>query len=339
MMRLFLALAALSVAPSLLAQTQDATLWVTLGDSDQLVEVDPYNFRELRRIKVDPKPHGLAISADGSKVYLASDRTGNFQVVDARTGRITAQIPLGNDPNQMTLTKDGRFAYVPMRGENSVAVVQLEPLRLIKKLPSPAGPHDAYTSADGKRIYVGAQYGTGIVVIDPETQSVLHVIPTSAGVRPLRPSADGKTLYVALSNLIGFVVVDPAARRVTRRVELGTLPEGMPVPYKDTWTHDLQLVNGERELWVTDDVHDLIRVVRLADMKEVAQIRTGHFPHWFAMRPDGRVLFASLWFSHAVAAIDVQTRKVISNMQFELGSGPKRIAIAKRALPPRTRPR
>jgi YVTN family beta-propeller protein len=325
------ALACALVATSLAAQTPAVTLWVTLGDSDQLVEVDPFSYRELRRIKVDPKPHGLAVSEDGSRVYLASDRTGNFQVVDARAGRIIGQIPIGNDPNQMTLTRDGKFAYVPVRGDNKIAVVELDPLRLVKLLPSPPGPHDAYTSADGSRIYVGAQYGNAIVVIDPKTQSVLYTIPTAEGVRPLRPSADGKTLYVALSNLIGFVVVDPETRQVTRRLELGTIPEGVPQPYKDTWTHDIQLVDGERELWVTDDVHDLIRIVRLADMTEVAQIRTGHFPHWFAMRPDGRVVFVSLWFSHAVAAIDVQSRKVLRNIQFELGSGPKRIAIARRA--------
>jgi DNA-binding beta-propeller fold protein YncE len=324
------ALAGLLVASALSAQAPAISLWVTLGDSDQLVEVDPFGYREIRRIKVDPKPHGLAVSADGSKVYLASDKTGNFQVIDARSGRITGQIPIGNDPNQMTLTRDGRFAYVPMRGESTIAVVQLDPLRLVKKLPAPAGPHDAYTSADGTRIYVGAQFGTGIVVVDPATQSVLHTIPTTEGVRPLEPSEDGKTIYVALSKLLGFVVVDPATRRVTRRVELGSLPEGMPQPYRDTWTHGLQLANGGTELWLCDDINDLVRVIRLSDMKEVAQIRTGHFPHWFAMRPDGQVIFVSLWFSDAVAAIDVQSRKVLSNMQFELGSGPKRIAIAKR---------
>ncbi len=323
-------LAGLLIATALPAQTSDISLWVTLGDSDQLVEVDPYSYRELRRIKVDPRPHGLAISADGSKVYIASDKTGNFQLIDARSGKITGQIPIGNDPNQMTLTRDGRFAYVPMRGESKIAVVELDPLRLVKKLPSPAGPHDAYTSADGTRIYVGAQYGTGIVVIDPATQNVLHTIPTSAGVRPMEPSEDGKTIYVALSKLLGFVVVDPVTRKETRRVELGTLPEGVPQPYKDTWTHALQLANGGRELWLCDDINDLVRVVRLSDMKEVAQIRVGHFPHWFAMRPDGRVIFVSLWFSDAVAAIDVQTRKVLSNMQFERASGPKRIAIGKR---------
>src|SRR5688572_20961822 len=96
----------------------NVTLWVTLGDSDQLVEVDAFSFKEIRRITVDPRPHGLAASADGSKIYLASDRTGNFQVVDARSGRITAQLAVGKDPNQMTITADGRFAYLPMRGED-----------------------------------------------------------------------------------------------------------------------------------------------------------------------------------------------------------------------------
>jgi YVTN family beta-propeller protein len=98
------------------AQNRAATLWVTLGDSDQLVEIDAYTFTEIRRITTDPRPHGLATSPDGSKVYIGSDRTGNFQVIDARSGKIEAQIPLGKDPNQMTLTKDGRFAYKPMRG-------------------------------------------------------------------------------------------------------------------------------------------------------------------------------------------------------------------------------
>jgi YVTN family beta-propeller protein len=322
------------IAPSALgAQSPAYSLWVPLGDSDQLVEVDPLTFRELRRIKVDPRPHGLAASSDGSKVYLASDKTGNFQVVDTRRGAIVAQIPIGSDPNQMTLTKDGRFAYVPMRGENKIAVVQLDPLRLVKKLPSPAGPHDAYTSADGSRIYVGAQFGNAISVIDPATQSVLHTIPTTAGVRPLEPAADGRTIYVALSNLLGFVVVDAPTRKVVRRVELGTLPDGVPQPYRDTWTHALQLTPDGRELWLTDDINDLLRVIRLADMKEVAQVRTGHFPHWFALRQDGKVLFVSLWFSDAVAAVDVSSRKVLKNIQFELGAGPKRIIVAPRSHP------
>ena len=118
---------------------------------------------------------------------------------------------------------------------------------------------------------------------------------------------------------------------VTRRVELGTLPEGMPRPYLDTFTHALHLTPDEKELWVTDCINDLVRIVRLSDMKETAQIHVGHFPHWFAMRPDGQVLFVSLWYSDAVGAIDITSRKVIANMQFARQSGPKRIAIGPKA--------
>lgn len=312
------------------AQRADVTLWVTFGDSDQLVEIDAYTFKEIRRITTDPKPHGLAASPDGSKLYVASDRTGNFQVIDARSGKIAGQLPLGKDPNQMTLTKDGRFAYQPMRGENSVAVIELDPLRLVKKIPMNEGPHDAYTTADGSRIYVGAQYGNAIGVFDPATQSLLHQIPTEDGVRPLEPSEDGKTLYTALSHLIGFVVVDPAKRAVVKRVELAKLPDGVPKPYLNTYTHAMQLVKNDTELWVTDCVNDLIRVVSTSDLKEIAQIRVGKFPHWIAVRPDGQVLFVSLWDSNAVAAIDIASRKVLTNIQFPRGSGPKRILVAVR---------
>ena len=305
----------------------DVTLWVTLGDGDQLVEVDPYTFKEVRRITVDPKVHGLAISADGSKVYIASDRTGNFQVIDARRGVIAEQIHLGTDPNQLTLTRDGKFAYVPMRGEDMVAVVQLEPLKLIKKIAVPKGPHDAYTSTDGRRIVVGAQYGSAIIVIDPEKQELLYTLNTTDGVRPLALTRDGRTVYAALSNLIGFVVAD-IEKGVTRRVELGTLPEGLPRPYLDTFTHALHLSPDEKEIWVTDCINDLIRIVRVSDMTETGQIRVGHVPHWFTMRPDGKVLFTSLWYSDAVAAIDVASKKVVANIQFARLSGPKRIAVA-----------
>jgi DNA-binding beta-propeller fold protein YncE len=320
--------AALALVAGAGAQGQ-YTLWITLGDSDQLVEADPYTFKEIRRITTDPKLHGLAISEDGATIYVASDSTGNLQVIDARSGTVVRQLHLGKDPNQLTLTRDGRFAYVPMRGEDMVAVVELDPLRLVKKIPVPRGPHDSYTSADGSRIVVGAQYGSAIIVIDADKQELLYTLPTADGVRPLALSKDGRTVYAALSNLIGFVVAD-IEKGVTRRVELGTLPDGLPKPYLDTFTHALYLTPDESEIWVTDCINDLVRIVRTSDMQEVAAIRVGHFPHWFAPRPDGQVAFVSLWYSDAVAAIDMRTRRVVANMQFARQTGPKRIAVARK---------
>lgn len=114
----------------------DVTLWITLGDIDEIVEADAHTFKEIRHIKTDLHPHGLAISPDGSKLYLASDKTGDLQVFDARSGVAGGRIHVGNDPNQITLTKDGRFAYVPLRADDQIAVVQLDPLKIIASCAS-----------------------------------------------------------------------------------------------------------------------------------------------------------------------------------------------------------
>lgn len=315
------------------ATASDLVLWVPMGDGDTLYEVDATTFEVGRRFPIEPRPHGLAVSKDGSKLYLASDKTGNFQVFDARTGTVTAQVHVGDDPNQITLTRDERFAFVPLRGQDEVVVVRLDPLAVVKRIPSPKRPHDAYTSADGTRVYVGTLAGNTVSVFDAEKQTLLYDIPTADGVRPIEIARDGNRLFAALSNLLGFVVVDPAKRAVTRRVDLGRLPEGVPQPYLDTYTHALQLSRDESELWVTDCINDLLRVVRLSDMKEVAQVRVGHFPHWFALRPDGKLLFVSLWYSDVVAAVDVASRRVVKNIQFPRAGGPKRIAVAPRVRP------
>ena len=69
-------------------------------------------------------------------------------------------------------------------------------------------------------------------------------------------------------------------------------------------------------------------MVTFQSAQRIGQIRVGKFPHWFTVRPDGDLLFVSLWDSHAVAAIDIRSRKVLANVQFARGSGPKRILVA-----------
>jgi hypothetical protein len=44
-------------------------------------------------------------------------------------------------------------------------------------------------------------------------------------------------------------------------------------------------------------------------------------------------MFVSLWYSDAVAAIDINSRRVLSNIQFARGGGPKRILVAPKAGP------
>lgn len=75
---------------------------------------------------------------------------------------------------------------------------------------------------------------------------------------------------------------------------------------------------------------DATYVFSLPDYRQKARIQVGHFPHRFALRPDGKVMFLSNWLSDAVSAIDVVGKKVLANVKFARGSGPKRILVVSR---------
>lgn len=61
-------------------------------------------------------PSGMALSPDGSKLYVALNGANTLGVIDTATNTLTQQIPVGNAPRQVVLADDGTVAYVSNEG-------------------------------------------------------------------------------------------------------------------------------------------------------------------------------------------------------------------------------
>ena len=59
-------------------------------------------------------PAGMALSPDGSKLYVALNGANTLGVIDTSTDQLVQQIPVGNAPRQVVL--DGNTAYVSNEG-------------------------------------------------------------------------------------------------------------------------------------------------------------------------------------------------------------------------------
>jgi YVTN family beta-propeller protein len=63
-------------------------------------------------------PYGVAVSPDGSKVYVtntllnATGPRGNVSVIDTATNMVTATILVGSYPTGVAVTPDGKKVYV-----------------------------------------------------------------------------------------------------------------------------------------------------------------------------------------------------------------------------------
>ena len=69
-------------------------------------------------------PAGVAVSPDGSKVYVANSYLANsVSVIDTETNTVSATIPVGVGPEGLAVTADGRKIYVANVYDNSVSVI------------------------------------------------------------------------------------------------------------------------------------------------------------------------------------------------------------------------
>jgi YVTN family beta-propeller protein len=64
----------------------------------------------------------VAVSPDGSKVYVVNEGSGSVSVIDTATNTVTT-IPVGQSPKGVAVTPDGSKVYVVNEGSSSVSVI------------------------------------------------------------------------------------------------------------------------------------------------------------------------------------------------------------------------
>ena len=154
-------------------------------------------------------PAGMALSADGSQLYVALNGANQLAVIDTATNTVSRDIPVGNAPRQVVLADHGTVAYVSNEGGE------------------PARPGLFTNLSDGtpmvaSRVTGAARTGT-VSVVNLRTgkeEKEIHV-----GLQPTAMYRRGNALMVANSNDDSLSVIDTATSRVTQTVDTNPVPD------------------------------------------------------------------------------------------------------------------
>jgi len=72
---------------------------VANAGSNNVSVIDASTNSVAATVNVGSIPHGVAVTPDGTKVYVAnSDYNGTVSVIDTATNTVTANVPVGNYP-------------------------------------------------------------------------------------------------------------------------------------------------------------------------------------------------------------------------------------------------
>ncbi len=151
-------------------------------------------------------PAGMALSPDGSRLYVALNGSNTLGVVDTATNQLVKQIPVGNAPRQVVLV--GNQAFVSNEGGRRAGSGDFT--NLSDKTPIVANPSTGAAS-------------TGTVsVVNLDSGSQTASVPV--GLQPTALYLHGSSLFVANSNDDSVSIIDTQTKHVTQTFNVNPVP-------------------------------------------------------------------------------------------------------------------
>jgi YVTN family beta-propeller protein len=148
-------------------------------------------------------PLGVAVSADGARVYATVYGFAGVYVVDATTNLAVGSIPLDASfgtpqPNGLAVSPDGARVYVTETTTNRLAIVDATTLTEITSVAVGATPTVVDVTPDGSRAYVVNQSDSSLSILDTATNTITGTVLTvdefpGAGERFIAPGTTTTT--------------------------------------------------------------------------------------------------------------------------------------------------
>jgi YVTN family beta-propeller protein len=235
----------------------------------QALNPDNYANPPETLIHVGVNPEGVAVSPDGSQVWVADTgpqtgepSLGELSVISAATNAVTATIPLrGTDPRQIAFSPSGGTAYVTTGiGLYVINTATHRVVTLIGGLGNPEG----VTVAPNGTVYVTNDVRNVVDVISPATNRVTRTIAVGQLPWQMALTSDGKTLYVADGDSDAVSVINTATSAVINTIAVS----GDPV--------SVALTPDGSRLWVGGLTSGNVSVIDTSDDTIVGSFAVGY---------------------------------------------------------------
>lgn len=298
-----------------------ACAYVTSWGEDDVCAVSVPDGRRLGCARTGSKPHGIALSRDGSRLYVSNEGADTLTVVDPAAMQAVGEVPVGRVPNQIALTPAGDQVWVTNNHDDSVSVVDTATLTVARTIPVGRRPHIIVTDAARNAAIITSEGDGALEVYDLSSYERTAQIPVFAYPRVLAVAGSGDVAFLTIRWLNGALAIDLGGKGPVDRIALGEprfAPEG-----KDA--HGIALTPDKRVLLLTTQMTDRLTFIDAGTMEVLGDVEVGRNPNWVEVTPDGRAAVVSTTDDDSVSIVDVATRRVITTVA--VGKNPKRLAV------------
>ena len=291
----------------------------------------------------------VLLTRGGSETASASSVDANsVGVIDADSGSITAQVPVGSAPNGVAT--GARAIWVS--NSDAASVSRIDPATKSVRQEIPVGGGPAGIAVGGGAVWVANGLDGTVSRIDPSTNTVVKTVPVGAG-----PSgvAYGEGAVWVANSIDGTVSrIDPATWRVTKTVSVASDAAAIAVGFGRVWVVSQSsgtlvpldpgsgkpdapigvgvdpagVATGAGAVWVANRADGTVSKVDPRTGAVTKTITVGRDPASIAVTPHG--VWVSNTGSSTLSRIDLSRDVVASTVS--LGNPPRGLALAQDEL-------
>ncbi|MFH0872303.1 MAG: beta-propeller fold lactonase family protein [bacterium] len=250
------------------------------GPGDSISVIDVKTMKEVQRIQLAPykRPHGLAISQDGRKLYVTCEANQAVIEIEVATGKISRALSTGQKITHMlALTPDGNKLYAANIVSGTVTALDLSAGRILAQIPTGRGPEGLEVTPDGKELWVANREEGTLSIIEVAADRVIKTLPCPGFPIRLRFTPDGQMALVSCYQEGSVAAFEVASRREVKRVKPTAFSLGRPI--------GLLIEPGGKRAFVSDEEGDQVLVIDLHRLEVVDRIPSGGKPDGLALVP------------------------------------------------------
>ena len=212
----------------------------------------------------------LALDAVDDYVFVPNRASADVAVIDTRTDRVVARLPVGRVPHQVVVSDVADKLVASNTADDTISLVDLSTLKT-RTLELDDEPEHMALGPDGVLLAVGNIAAGSVSLVSLEHETELARVTGLFDPHNLTFSPDGALLYVANLGANHVSVIDVASARVIDQIPVGRAPA----------------------LAATEDIG--------AEFQGIINITP---------TPDGRLGFAAHGEAGELAVIDLRTREL-----------------------------
>ena len=238
--------------------------------------IDLAAMKEVRRVDIAPlrRPHGMWF-ADG-KVYFTAEVNRLVARLDPASFQTDWLLGTGQAGTHMVwVNADATKIYTCNIGSDSMSILErpANPAGAwnVTTVPVGRGPEGFDVTPDGRELWTAHSRDGGVSIVDLAQKKVVGTIDAQTKrSNRLKFTPDGRLALISDLDSGDLVVIDVAARKISKRIPLGRMVEGVLVPPD----------GGRAYVAVTGD--NQVAVIDLKTLEVTSRIEPGKGPDGMA---------------------------------------------------------